>query len=118
MTDCCVPRSTLFRQATSQETFPARSCHLARIVAPVLVFVAPIQDRRRPRSLVTSARGALASRIPVRCTTFAKRIEDCAMTVADITLAMFTICNSLRVLAYAPQIVKAATDRGGVEAIS
>ena len=40
------------------------------------------------------------------------------MTLADITLAIFTICNSLRVLAYAPQIVKAAADRGGVEAIS
>jgi hypothetical protein len=40
------------------------------------------------------------------------------MTLADITLALFTVCNSLRVLAYAPQIVKAAADRGGVEAIS
>jgi hypothetical protein len=40
------------------------------------------------------------------------------MTPADITLAIFTICNSLRVLAYAPQIIKAAADRGGVEAIS
>ena len=40
------------------------------------------------------------------------------MTPADITLAIFTVCNSLRVLAYAPQIVKAAADRGGVEAIS
>jgi hypothetical protein len=40
------------------------------------------------------------------------------MTLADITLAMFTLCNSLRVLAYGPQIAKAAADRGGVEAIS
>jgi hypothetical protein len=40
------------------------------------------------------------------------------MTLADITLAIFTVCNSLRVLAYAPQIVKAAADHGGVEAIS
>jgi len=40
------------------------------------------------------------------------------MTVADITLAVFTVCNTLRVLAYGPQIIKAATDRGGVEAIS
>ncbi len=40
------------------------------------------------------------------------------MTVADITIAMFTVCNSLRVLAYAPQIAKAAADRSGVEAIS
>jgi hypothetical protein len=31
---------------------------------------------------------------------------------------MFTLCNSLRVLAYVPQIAKAAVDRGGAEAIS
>lgn len=40
------------------------------------------------------------------------------MTSADITLAVFTLCNSLRVLAYLPQIAKAATDRNGVEAVS
>ena len=40
------------------------------------------------------------------------------MTPADITLAVFTLCNSLRVLAYLPQIAKAATDRSGVEAVS
>ncbi len=40
------------------------------------------------------------------------------MTVADFTLAMFTLCNSLRVLAYVPQIAKAAADRSGAEAIS
>ena len=40
------------------------------------------------------------------------------MTLEDMTLAAFTLCNSLRVLAYAPQIAKAATDRGGAEAIS
>lgn len=40
------------------------------------------------------------------------------MTPADITLTMFTLCNSLRVLAYVPQIAKAATDRSGGEAIS
>ena len=40
------------------------------------------------------------------------------MTSADITLALFTLCNSLRVLAYVPQIAKAATDRSGVEAVS
>jgi hypothetical protein len=31
---------------------------------------------------------------------------------------MFTLCNGLRVLAYVPQIAKAAADRSGVEAIS
>jgi hypothetical protein len=40
------------------------------------------------------------------------------VTLADITLATFTLCNSLRVLAYVPQIAKVATDRRGVEAIS
>jgi PQ loop repeat len=40
------------------------------------------------------------------------------VTVADITLAVFTLCNSLRVLAYVPQIAKAAADRSGAEAIS
>ena len=40
------------------------------------------------------------------------------MTVADITLAAFTLCNSARVVAYVPQITRAATDRGGAQAIS
>jgi hypothetical protein len=40
------------------------------------------------------------------------------MAIADITLAAFTLCNSLRVVAYVPQIAKAATDRSGAAAIS
>jgi hypothetical protein len=40
------------------------------------------------------------------------------MTIADITLAVFTFCNSLRFLAYVPQIAKAIRDRSGAEAIS
>jgi hypothetical protein len=40
------------------------------------------------------------------------------MTVADITLAVFTLCNSLRVVAYVPQITRAAKDRGGAQGIS
>ena len=40
------------------------------------------------------------------------------MTVADITLAVFTIFNSLRFLAYVPQIAKAIKDQSGAEAIS
>ena len=40
------------------------------------------------------------------------------MTIADITLAVFTLCNSLRVVAYVPQISKAVRDRSGAEAIS
>src|SRR5262249_59243217 len=40
------------------------------------------------------------------------------MMIADITLAAFTLCNSLRVVAYLPQIARAARDRSGAEAIS
>lgn len=40
------------------------------------------------------------------------------MTAAEITLAIFTLCNSLRVIAYVPQITKAATDQSGAQAIS
>lgn len=40
------------------------------------------------------------------------------MTIADLTLTLFTLCNSLRVVAYVPQIARAVTDRGGAEAIS
>jgi hypothetical protein len=40
------------------------------------------------------------------------------VTIADITLAAFTLCNSLRVLAYLPQIARAARDRGGAQAVS
>jgi hypothetical protein len=40
------------------------------------------------------------------------------MTIADFTLAAFTLCNTVRVVAYVPQITKAATDAGGAQAIS
>lgn len=40
------------------------------------------------------------------------------MTPADITLTVFTLCNSLRVLAYLPQIARVARDQGGAQAIS
>src|SRR5262245_563973 len=36
----------------------------------------------------------------------------------QVTLAAFTFCNSIRVLAYLPQIRKAATDKNGADAIS
>jgi len=45
-------------------------------------------------------------------------MDPCAMTIADITLAAFTLCNSLRVVAYVPQIAKAFGDRSGAQAIS
>jgi Flp pilus assembly protein TadB len=40
------------------------------------------------------------------------------MTIADITLAVFTFCNSLRFIAYVPQIVHAVRDQTGAAAIS
>ena len=40
------------------------------------------------------------------------------MTVADATLAVFTLFNSLRFLAYVPQIARVIRDRSGAEAIS
>jgi quercetin dioxygenase-like cupin family protein len=40
------------------------------------------------------------------------------MTFADVTLAVFTLFNSLRFLAYVPQIAKAIKDQSGAEAIS
>jgi len=40
------------------------------------------------------------------------------MTIADITLAVFTFFNGLRFLAYVPQIARAIKDKSGAEAIS
>lgn len=40
------------------------------------------------------------------------------MQLADVTLLAFTACNSLRILAYLPQIIRAARDPGGCVGIS
>jgi hypothetical protein len=40
------------------------------------------------------------------------------MTVADVILAVFAISNSVRVVAYLPQIVKIARDSDGAAAVS
>ena len=40
------------------------------------------------------------------------------MGLEEITLAAFTTCNTLRIGAYVPQIVKAAADRNGASSIS
>jgi hypothetical protein len=40
------------------------------------------------------------------------------VTFADVTLLAFTASNSIRVIAYVPQIWKAATDTHGAQAIS
>jgi len=40
------------------------------------------------------------------------------MQLEEITLALFAICNSIRIFAYVPQIHKAARDANGASAIS
>lgn len=40
------------------------------------------------------------------------------MTSADFAVALFAACNSARVLAYIPQVVRVARDRDGARAIS
>jgi hypothetical protein len=40
------------------------------------------------------------------------------MTSAEIALALFALCNSVRVFAYVPQIIAVARDPGGASAIS
>jgi len=40
------------------------------------------------------------------------------MPLEEITLALFTACNSVRVVAYLPQIHKAATDNNGASSVS
>ena len=40
------------------------------------------------------------------------------MPLEEITLALFTACNSVRVVAYLPQIHKAATDKNGASSVS
>jgi hypothetical protein len=40
------------------------------------------------------------------------------MSLEEATMTMFAACNSLRVVAYIPQILKAATDQNGASSIS
>jgi uncharacterized protein with PQ loop repeat len=40
------------------------------------------------------------------------------MPLEEITLLLFAACNSIRVVAYVPQILKAATDKNGASSIS
>jgi PQ loop repeat protein len=40
------------------------------------------------------------------------------MSLEEITLALFAACNSFRVVAYIPQILKAANDKNGASSIS
>jgi len=45
-------------------------------------------------------------------------IGDGAMTVEEVTLAIFAVCISIRVAAYVPQILKAGNDKNGASSIS
>ncbi|HWE20673.1 MAG TPA: hypothetical protein VG758_26435 [Hyphomicrobiaceae bacterium] len=40
------------------------------------------------------------------------------MSLEEITLTLFAACNSFRVAAYVPQILKAASDKNGASSIS
>jgi hypothetical protein len=40
------------------------------------------------------------------------------MALEEITVALFATCNSIRVLAYVPQLLKVATDENGASAVS
>ena len=40
------------------------------------------------------------------------------LSLEEVTLALFAVCNSLRVFAYLPQIHKAATCRNGASSVS
>ena len=40
------------------------------------------------------------------------------MPLEEITLALFAACNTIRVVAYIPQIFKAATNKNGASSIS
>jgi hypothetical protein len=40
------------------------------------------------------------------------------MSLEEITLTLFAACNSFRVVAYVPQILKRANDKNGVSSIS
>ena len=40
------------------------------------------------------------------------------MPLEEITLVLFAACNSIRVVAYVPQILKAAADKNGASSIS
>jgi hypothetical protein len=63
-------------------------------------------------------------RVACGCAEYCRRITIGAyegrykMTAADITLIAFTLCNGFRLLAYLPQIAKAATDPAGAQAVS
>jgi uncharacterized protein with PQ loop repeat len=40
------------------------------------------------------------------------------MTLEEMTLTLFAVCNGARIVAYLPQLLKAATDKNGASSIS
>ncbi len=40
------------------------------------------------------------------------------MTLEEITLSLFAACNGVRIIAYVPQVLKAASDKNGATSIS
>src|SRR5262245_7127290 len=44
--------------------------------------------------------------------------QETAMTAPEVALVLFTVTNTFRVLAYVPQIMRIARDRGRAEAVS
>ena len=49
---------------------------------------------------------------------FASGTGGWTMAAADVALTLFALCNSLRVLAYLPQIVAVLRDNGGAHGVS
>ena len=47
-----------------------------------------------------------------------RAIGESVMPLEEITLALFAACNTVRVVDYIPQILKAATDKNGASSIS
>jgi hypothetical protein len=72
----------------------------------------------RPGKHVQNPESTSGSRRPTSVGQAMARDWGCKMTLPDITLMAFTISNSVRVLAYAPQIWTAATDETGAKALS
>jgi hypothetical protein len=85
---------------------------------------AGVDDRVARSETVTHEDGSVLCRIrccplwQLLCDSRVAAAREAGMTTAEVTLAVFTLFNSLRFLAYVPQIAKTIKDRSGAEAIS